>query len=52
MANGSRSLKEINEIASSFLQLSEKIDHAETKNKEATQGLIFSYFNFGEAVFK
>ena len=50
--NPGRSLEEINESASSFLQLSERIDHAETKNKEASRGLIFSYFNFGEAVFK
>ncbi|GES78018.1 hypothetical protein GLOIN_2v1478598 [Rhizophagus clarus] len=50
--DGGRSLEEINESASSFLQLSERIDHAETKNEEASRGLIFSYFNFGEAVFK
>ena len=50
--NPGRSLEEINESASSFLQLSERIDHAETKNEDASRGLIFSYFNFGEAVFK
>jgi len=50
--DGGRSLEEINESASSFLQLSERIDHAETKNEEASRGLIFSYFNFGEAVYK
>ncbi|RIA97820.1 hypothetical protein C1645_813533 [Glomus cerebriforme] len=48
----SKSLEEINESASSFLQLSERIDHAETKNEEASRGLIFSYFNFGKAVYK
>ncbi len=50
--DGGRSLEEIGESASNFLQLSERIDHAETKNEEASRGLIFSYFNFGEAVFK
>ncbi|RGB37443.1 hypothetical protein C1646_756862 [Rhizophagus diaphanus] len=50
--NPSKSLEEINESASSFLQLSKRIDHAETKNEEASQGFIFSYFNFGKAVFK
>src|SRR6266496_3943251 len=50
--DGGRSLEEIDESASNFLQLSERIDHAETKNEEASRGLIFSYFNFGEAVFK
>ena len=48
--DGGRSLEETSG-ASNFLQLSERIDHAETKNEEAFQGLIFSYFNFGEAVF-
>ncbi|CAG8656036.1 2380_t:CDS:1, partial [Scutellospora calospora] len=50
--DSSRSLEETSESVSNFLQLSERIDHAKTKNKEASQGLIFSYFNFGEAVFK
>ncbi|PKC13469.1 hypothetical protein RhiirA5_410539 [Rhizophagus irregularis] len=50
--NPSRSLEEINKSASSFLQFSERIDHAETKNEEASRGLIFSYFNFRKAVFK
>ena len=45
-------MEEICESASNFLQLSERIDHAETKNEEASRGLIFSYFNFGEAIFK
>jgi hypothetical protein len=34
------------------LQLSDKIDKAESKNEDASQGLIYSYFDFGEAVFK
>src|SRR3954454_15067784 len=38
--DGGRSLEEIDESASNFLQLSERIDHAETKNKEASRGLI------------
>ncbi|KAF0529907.1 hypothetical protein F8M41_012522 [Gigaspora margarita] len=50
--NGGRSLEETSGSASNFLQLSERIDHAETKNEEASRGLIFSYFNFGKAVFK
>ena len=50
--DGGRSLEETSESASNFLQLSERIDHAETKNEEASQGLIFSYFNFGKAIFK
>jgi hypothetical protein len=33
--DGGRSLDEIDESASNFLQLSERIDHAETKNEEA-----------------
>ncbi|CAG8822576.1 17274_t:CDS:2 [Gigaspora margarita] len=46
-------LKKANESATSiFLQLSDKIDNAETKNEGASRGLIFSYFDFGEAVFK
>ncbi|PKK61377.1 hypothetical protein RhiirC2_718465 [Rhizophagus irregularis] len=48
-----KNLEEANESATSiFLQLSNKIDNAETKNEGAFQGLIFSYFDFGEAVFK
>src|SRR4051794_32596942 len=35
-----------------FLQLSEKIDKAESKNEDASRGLVYSYFDFGEAVFK
>ena len=34
------------------MQLSDKIDNAETKNEDASRGLIYSYFDFGEAVFK
>ena len=45
-------MEETSESVSNFLQLSERIDHAETKNEQASRGLIFSYFNFGEAVFK
>ena len=37
---------------SNFLQLYDKIDSAESKNEDASRGLIFSYFDFGEAVFK
>ena len=37
---------------SNFLQLSNRIDNAETKNEDASRGLIYSYFDFGEAVFK
>ncbi|GES96035.1 hypothetical protein GLOIN_2v1598305 [Rhizophagus clarus] len=37
---------------SNFLQLYDKIDSAESKNEDASQGLIYSYFDFGEAVFK
>ncbi|GBB90081.1 hypothetical protein RclHR1_16980003 [Rhizophagus clarus] len=36
ISNGGRSLEEIGESTSNFLQLSERIDHAETKNKEAS----------------
>ncbi|KAF0481467.1 hypothetical protein F8M41_023603 [Gigaspora margarita] len=46
-------LEKANESATSiFLQLSDKIDNAETKNEGASQDLIFSYFDFEEAVFK
>jgi hypothetical protein len=38
--------------ASIFLQLSNRIDNAETKNEDASRGLIHSYFDFGEAIFK
>ena len=34
--DGGRSLEETSESASNFLQLSERIDHAETKNEEAS----------------
>ena len=34
-----------------FLQLSDKIDNAETKNEDASRDLISSYFDFGEALF-
>ncbi|EXX66383.1 uncharacterized protein OCT59_020665 [Rhizophagus irregularis] len=37
---------------SDFLQLYDKIDSAESKNEDAFQGLIYSYFDFGKAVFK
>jgi len=37
---------------SNFLQLYDMIDSAESKNEDASQGLIYSYFDFGEAVFK
>src|SRR5436305_1769115 len=46
-------LEEANESATSiFLQLSDKIDNAETKNESASRGLICSYFVSREAVFK
>ncbi|RGB43546.1 hypothetical protein C1646_802017 [Rhizophagus diaphanus] len=38
--------------ASIFLQLSNRIDNAKTKNEDASRGLIHSYFDFGEAIFK
>src|SRR6266496_4028669 len=38
--DGGRSLEEIDESASNFLQLSERIDHAETKNEEASFSVI------------
>jgi hypothetical protein len=38
--------------ASIFLQLSNRIDNAESKNEDASRGLIYSYFDFGKAVFK
>ncbi|RGB43009.1 hypothetical protein C1646_809567 [Rhizophagus diaphanus] len=37
---------------SNFLQLYDKIDSAESKNEDASQGLIYSYFDLGESVFK
>ncbi|PKC17580.1 hypothetical protein RhiirA5_346050 [Rhizophagus irregularis] len=37
---------------SDFLQLYDKIDSVESKNEDAFQGLIYSYFDFGKAVFK
>jgi len=51
----SGSLEETNDMALNtrgiFLQLSDKIDSAESKNKEASRALISSYFDFGEALF-
>ena len=38
-------------VISIFLQLSNRIDNAETKNEDASRGLIHSYFDFGEALF-
>ncbi len=35
-----------------FLQLSNKIDSFKSKNEDASWGLIYSYFDFEEAVFK
>ncbi|CAB4487169.1 uncharacterized protein OCT59_001254 [Rhizophagus irregularis] len=46
------SLEETSESASNFLQLSERIDNAETKNEDASQGLIYSYFDFRKSVYK
>ncbi|CAG8853284.1 26840_t:CDS:1, partial [Gigaspora margarita] len=43
--------EEIDVGSSNFLQLSNKIDHAESKNEDATRELIKSYFNFGEAIY-
>ncbi|GBB88039.1 hypothetical protein RclHR1_14590001 [Rhizophagus clarus] len=34
-----------------FLQLSDKIDNAKTKNEDASHDLISNYFNFGEALY-
>jgi len=46
-------LEEANEsVTSIFLQLSNKIDNAKTKNEVASQGLAYSYFDFEKAVFK
>ncbi|PKY53676.1 hypothetical protein RhiirA4_499431 [Rhizophagus irregularis] len=46
-------MEEASESATSiFLRLSDKIGSAKTKNKDASRGLIYSYFDFGEAVFK
>jgi hypothetical protein len=48
-------LEETNDVALNargiFLQLSDKIDSAESKNEDASHGLISSYFDFGEALF-
>uniref|UniRef100_U9T7G5 Uncharacterized protein n=1 Tax=Rhizophagus irregularis (strain DAOM 181602 / DAOM 197198 / MUCL 43194) TaxID=747089 RepID=U9T7G5_RHIID len=38
----------MNEAGNIFLQLSNKIDSAESKNKDASRGLIYSYFDFGK----
>ncbi|PKY49658.1 hypothetical protein RhiirA4_405701 [Rhizophagus irregularis] len=35
-----------------FLQLSNKIDSLESKNEDASRGLIYNYFDFWEAIFK
>ncbi|CAG8811129.1 27549_t:CDS:2 [Gigaspora margarita] len=49
------SLEETNDMAlntrSIFLQLSDKIDSAKSKNKDASRALISSYFDFEEALF-
>ncbi|PKC13298.1 hypothetical protein RhiirA5_410769 [Rhizophagus irregularis] len=45
------SLEETSESVSNFLQLSESIDNAETKNEDASQGLIYSYLDFGKSVY-
>ncbi|CAG8765060.1 40816_t:CDS:1 [Gigaspora margarita] len=48
-----KNLEKANESATSiFLLLSDKIDNAETKNEDVSRSLIFSYLDFGEAVFK
>ncbi len=52
ISNSDRSLEETSESVNNFLQLSERIDHAETKNEKASWSLIFSYFIFRKAVFK
>ncbi|GBB86370.1 hypothetical protein RclHR1_12800002 [Rhizophagus clarus] len=45
-------LEEANDnVVGIFLQLSNRIDNAETKNEDASRGLIHSYFDFGEALF-
>ena len=48
-------MEETNDVALNargiFLQLSDKIDSAESKNEDASHGLISSYFDFGEALF-
>ena len=47
-------MKETNDVVKAdgiFLQLFNKIDSSEFKNKDASQGLISSYFNFKEALF-
>ncbi|PKC68824.1 hypothetical protein RhiirA1_456784 [Rhizophagus irregularis] len=44
------SLDETSKNATSiFLQLFDKIDSTESKNKDASRGLIYGYFDFGEA---
>src|ERR1051325_2353629 len=44
-------LEEANDnVVGIFLQLSNRIDNAETKNEDASRGLIHSYFDFGEAL--
>ncbi|CAG8669967.1 8522_t:CDS:1, partial [Cetraspora pellucida] len=43
--------EEVNVNSSNFWQLSNKINHAESKNEDATKELIKSYFNFGEIIY-
>ena len=59
ISTAEKNLKEANDneavlerLSSIFLQLSDKIDNAETKNEDASRGLIYSYFDFGKAIFK
>lgn len=48
-----KNLKKANDNRISiFLQLFNKIDNTKTKNVDVSQSLIYSYFNFGNAVFK
>jgi len=43
----SGSMEEISESTGNFLQLSDRIDRAESKNEDAVRGFISSYFDFG-----
>ncbi|CAG8707084.1 7050_t:CDS:1, partial [Scutellospora calospora] len=43
--------EEIDIGSSNFLQLFNKIDYTESKNKDATRELIKNYFNFYEAIY-
>uniref|UniRef100_U9UZA5 Uncharacterized protein n=1 Tax=Rhizophagus irregularis (strain DAOM 181602 / DAOM 197198 / MUCL 43194) TaxID=747089 RepID=U9UZA5_RHIID len=47
LSDGGRSLEETSESASNFLQLSGRIDHAESKMKNISR----SHFHFWEAVY-